>query len=334
MNRVYKEKKMIQIQQVTKAYKLKNKTTFLALDEVSLNINKNESLGIIGYSGAGKSTLLRMINLLIKPDKGTILLEGKDLSKLNRKELNETRQKIGMIFQNFNLLNQLTVYQNIKLTLDISNYDKDKDQRVKEVLTQVGLLDKKDEYPSKLSGGQKQRVGIARAIANQPQYLLCDEITSALDQKTANEIIELLNTIKETYQMTIIFITHQIDMARKLCDRMVVMENGKIIEDQKTIDLFINPKEPTTKQLIQSDLEDEKLKKEHVFKLIYVDNQNETILSDTIKKYQINTNILQAKTIELKNQVIGYLLIEITGEKQEEAINYLNQNGIEVKKNV
>ncbi len=325
---------MIQIQQVTKAYKLKNKTTFLALDEVSLNINKNESLGIIGYSGAGKSTLLRMINLLIKPDKGTILLEGKDLSKLNRKELNETRQKIGMIFQNFNLLNQLTVYQNIKLTLDISNYDKDKDQRVKEVLTQVGLLDKKDEYPSKLSGGQKQRVGIARAIANQPQYLLCDEITSALDNKTANEIIELLNTIKETYQMTIIFITHQIDMARKLCDRMVVMENGKIIEDQKTIDLFINPKEPTTKQLIQSDLEDEKLKKEHVFKLIYVDNQNETILSDTIKKYQINTNILQAKTIELKNQVIGYLLIEITGEKQEEAINYLNQNGIEVKKNV
>ena len=325
---------MIQIQQVTKAYKLKNKTTFLALDEVSLNINKNESLGIIGYSGAGKSTLLRMINLLIKPDKGTILLEGKDLSKLNRKELNETRQKIGMIFQNFNLLNQLTVYQNIKLTLDISNYDKDKDQRVKEVLTQVGLLDKKDEYPSKLSGGQKQRVGIARAIANQPQYLLCDEITSALDQKTANEIIELLNTIKETYQMTIIFITHQIDMARKLCDRMVVMENGKIIEDQKTIDLFINPKEPTTKQLIQSDLEDEKLKKEHVFKLIYVDNQNETILSDTIKKYQINTNILQAKTIELKNQVIGYLLIEITGEKQEEAINYLKQNGIEVKKNV
>ena len=325
---------MIQIQQVTKAYKLKNKTTFLALDEVSLKINKNESLGIIGYSGAGKSTLLRMINLLIKPDKGTILLEGKDLSKLNRKELNETRQKIGMIFQNFNLLNQLTVYQNIKLTLDISNYDKDKDQRVKEVLTQVGLLDKKDEYPSKLSGGQKQRVGIARAIANQPQYLLCDEITSALDNKTANEIIELLNTIKETYQMTIIFITHQIDMARKLCDRMVVMENGKIIEDQKTIDLFINPKEPTTKQLIQSDLEDEKLKKEHVFKLIYVDNQNETILSDTIKKYQINTNILQAKTIELKKQVIGYLLIEITGEKQEEAINYLNQNGIEVKKNV
>ena len=325
---------MIQIQQVTKAYKLKNKTTFLALDEVSLKINKNESLGIIGYSGAGKSTLLRMINLLIKPDKGTILLEGKDLSKLNRKELNETRQKIGMIFQNFNLLNQLTVYQNIKLTLDISNYDKDKDQRVKEVLTQVGLLDKKDEYPSKLSGGQKQRVGIARAIANQPQYLLCDEITSALDNKTANEIIELLNTIKETYQMTIIFITHQIDMARKLCDRMVVMENGKIIEDQKTIDLFINPKEPTTKQLIQSDLEDEKLKKEHVFKLIYVDNQNETILSDTIKKYQINTNILQAKTIELKKQVIGYLLIEITGEKQEEAINYLKQNGIEVKKNV
>ncbi|NLK12679.1 MAG: methionine ABC transporter ATP-binding protein [Candidatus Phytoplasma sp.] len=325
---------MIQIQHLTKTYKLKNKTTFLALDDVSLNINKNESLGIIGYSGAGKSTLLRMINLLIKPDKGTILLEGKDLSKLSRKELNETRQKIGMIFQNFNLLNQLTVYQNIKLTLDISNYNKDKDQRIKEVLTQVGLLDKKDEYPSKLSGGQKQRVGIARAIANQPKYLLCDEITSALDQKTATEIIELLNAIKEKYQMTIIFITHQIDMARKICDRMVVMEKGKIIEDQKTIDLFINPKEETTKQLIQSDLEEDKLKRKNVYQLIYVDNQNETILSDTIKKYQINTNILQAKTIDLKNQVIGYLIIEVTGEKQAEAINYLKQNGIEVKKHV
>lgn len=325
---------MIQIQHLTKTYKLKNKTTFLALDDVSLKINKNESLGIIGYSGAGKSTLLRMINLLIKPDKGTILLEGKDLSKLSRKELNETRQKIGMIFQNFNLLNQLTVYQNIKLTLDISNYNKDKDQRIKEVLTQVGLLDKKDEYPSKLSGGQKQRVGIARAIANQPKYLLCDEITSALDQKTATEIIELLNAIKEKYQMTIIFITHQIDMARKICDRMVVMEKGKIIEDQKTIDLFINPKEETTKQLIQSDLEEDKLKRKNVYQLIYVDNQNETILSDTIKKYQINTNILQAKTIDLKNQVIGYLIIEVTGEKQAEAINYLKQNGIEVKKHV
>ena len=325
---------MIQIQHLTKTYKLKNKTTFLALDDVSLKINKNESLGIIGYSGAGKSTLLRMINLLIKPDKGTILLEGKDLSKLSRKELNETRQKIGMIFQNFNLLNQLTVYQNIKLTLDISNYNKDKDQRIKEVLTQVGLLDKKDEYPSKLSGGQKQRVGIARAIANQPKYLLCDEITSALDQKTATEIIELLNAIKEKYQMTIIFITHQIDMARKICDRMVVMEKGKIIEDQKTIDLFINPKEETTKQLIQSDLEEDKLKRKNVYQLIYVDNQNETILSDTIKKYQINTNILQAKTIDLKNQVIGYLIIEVTGEKQAEAINYLKQNGIEVKKYV
>ncbi|CCV63635.1 D-methionine ABC transporter, ATP-binding protein [Alteracholeplasma palmae J233] len=321
---------MIKLENITKTYKLKNKEEFKALDNINLTINEKEVLGIVGYSGAGKSSLLRIINLLIKPTSGRIIVDNKDMLTLKRKELERMRHTIGMVFQNFNLLNQLTVYQNIKLILDISNYTEDKEKRIIEVLTLVNLLDKKDEYPSKLSGGQKQRVGIARAIANKPKYLLCDEITSALDQKTSIEVIELLKDIKEKTDVTIIFITHQIDMVRKICDRVIVMEDGKIVEENKTLDLFISPQSSVSKNLIETDLKLDLNKNENIYRLIYKGNTKETILSDVIKKYQINTSILKAQTIDIKDEVIGYLFIEITGDKTLEAINYLKNNKIEV----
>lgn len=323
---------MIVLENIGKTYQLKNKEPHQVLKEINLKIPPQQTLGILGYSGAGKSTLLRIMNLLVKPDCGTITIEGKNLQKLKKKELNQTRQKIGMIFQNFNLLEQLTVYENIKINLETSSYPFDSEKRIDEVLKQVGLTDKKNEYPSKLSGGQKQRVGIARAIINYPKYLLCDEITSALDQKTANEIISLLKEIKETYQMTIIFISHQIEMIRKVCDRVIVMADGEILEDRKTTQLFMNPKHPITKSLINHELETPNKTHKNLYQLIYLGNSNETILSDTIKKYQIHTNIIHAKTLEILDETLGFLSIEITGEKTKEAIKYLKENQIEVKR--
>ncbi|NTW71375.1 MAG: ATP-binding cassette domain-containing protein [Eubacteriaceae bacterium] len=229
---------MIKIQNLTKIYH-SDHGDFLALDHVNLDIKKGDIYGVIGLSGAGKSTLVRCINLLEKPTAGNILIDGEDITLMNGPELRKTRQSLGMIFQDFNLLMQKNVFQNIKFPLEIAGFDsKAADARVQELLKLVGLEDKANSYPAKLSGGQKQRVAIARALANQPKVLLCDEATSALDPVTTLSILELLKSINIRLGVTIIIITHEMKVVEAICNRVAVIESAKIVKDGLTADLI------------------------------------------------------------------------------------------------
>ena len=221
------------------------------LKDINLNVEDGDIFGIIGFSGAGKSTLIRCLNGLEKPDSGNIIIGENDITKLNRKELRNSRKKIGMIFQQFNLFDSRTVYENIAFPLEISGYRKDKiKERVEEILELVELSEKRDAYPLQLSGGQKQRVGIARALANEPDVLLSDEATSALDPQTTFSILELLKNINKRLNLTIVIITHELDVLRYCTNNMVVLEDGHIVEKGNTESLFLNPKSDTLKNFI------------------------------------------------------------------------------------
>ncbi|CAD2081557.1 hypothetical protein GCM10007275_20760 [Jeotgalicoccus coquinae] len=222
---------MIALDSVVKQYQGQN-GPFSALNNISVHIKESEKFGIIGESGSGKSTLLRMINALETPDNGTVTVDGEDVSSLSAKQLRLYRKKIGMIFQQFNLLNNKTVLENIMLPLKLHKFESALD--VDEVLAFVGLSDKKDSYPGQLSGGQKQRVGIARALITNPKILLCDEPTSALDEKTTDEIVNVLRRAHEVYGMTIVVVTHELNVIKQLCDRTLVLEAGSIMD---TIDI-------------------------------------------------------------------------------------------------
>ena len=221
------------------------------LKNINLTVEDGDIFGIIGFSGAGKSTLIRCVNGLEKPDSGDIIIGKNDITKLNRKELRNARKKIGMIFQQFNLFDSKTVYENIAFPLEISGYKKDKiRERVEEILALVELSEKKDAYPLQLSGGQKQRVGIARALANEPDVLLSDEATSALDPQTTFSILELLKNINKRLNLTIVIITHELDVLRYCTNNMVVLEDGHIVETGNTENLFLNPRSDTLKKFI------------------------------------------------------------------------------------
>ncbi|MED3763386.1 methionine ABC transporter ATP-binding protein [Ureibacillus terrenus] len=230
---------MISLKNINK-YFTTEEGKFHALKNISLEVEKGEIFGVIGFSGAGKSTLLRTINLLERPDSGEIKVNGQEIHKLKRKDLLKARQSIGMIFQNFNLLSNKTISENVEFPLKIAGFPKkERIQRANECLEIVGLLDKKDVYPASLSGGQKQRVGIARALANNPSVLLCDEPTSALDPRTTENILEFLKTINKKLGITIVIVTHEMEVVEKICDKVVVMEKGEIVER-------LNLKEPIT----------------------------------------------------------------------------------------
>jgi D-methionine transport system ATP-binding protein len=221
------------------------------LKDINFEIDQGDIFGIIGFSGAGKSTLIRCLNGLEKPDSGNIIIGENEITKLNRKELRNARKKIGMIFQQFNLFDSRTVYENIAFPLEISGYKKDKiKNRVEEILELVELSEKRDSYPLQLSGGQKQRVGIARALANEPDVLLSDEATSALDPQTTLSILELLKNINKRLNLTIVIITHELDVLRYCTNNMVVLENGHIVESGNTENLFLSPKSDTLKNFI------------------------------------------------------------------------------------
>lgn len=218
---------MIRFDNLTKNF-VSSQGQVKALDQISLTIKQNESFGIIGESGAGKSTLLRMINGLELPSSGQVLVGGKDLSQLTEKELNGHRTQIGMIFQHYNLLNNKTVAENVRLPLDIHHYHETLD--VEEALDFVGLSNKKNAYPSQLSGGQKQRVGIARALITKPQILLCDEPTSALDLSTTNDIVQVLDKVNREFDMTVVIVTHELDVIKRLCSRSAILEDGRLLD--------------------------------------------------------------------------------------------------------
>ncbi|RAL24568.1 methionine ABC transporter ATP-binding protein [Thermoflavimicrobium daqui] len=246
---------MIRINQVSKIYPARGKgSEVTALKNVSLNINQGDIFGIVGHSGAGKSTLLRMLNGLEKPTKGSITINDQEISKLSDKELRLARQKIGMIFQHFHLLWSRTVRENVAFPLEVARLPKEEiSEKVDHLLKRVGLMDRADSYPSQLSGGQKQRVGIARALANDPAVLLCDEATSALDPETTASILNLLKEINQETGITLVLITHEMSVVQSICNKMAVMEDGDIVEEGLTKNIFENPQHPVTKRFLQKE---------------------------------------------------------------------------------
>jgi D-methionine transport system ATP-binding protein len=242
---------VIEVRKVDKLFHIHD-GPFFALRDVDLSVRRGEIFGIIGRSGAGKSTLLRVLNLLERPTAGEVLLEGRAITHLDGGELRRLRQQIGMVFQHFNLLGSRTVYDNIRLPLRIAGGSSSREEsaRIAEVLDLVGLADQARKYPRQLSGGQRQRVGIARAIANHPKLLLCDEATSALDPETTQSILSLLRNINAWLKLTIVLITHGMDVIRAIADRVVVLDHGRVVEQGEVIDVFLRPKHVTTRALL------------------------------------------------------------------------------------
>ncbi|KIO71374.1 methionine ABC transporter ATP-binding protein [Caldibacillus thermoamylovorans] len=331
---------MIDIKNLTKTYFSKDREV-KAVDNVSITIHDEEIFGIVGYSGAGKSSLLRCINLLERPTSGKITVDGVDLTKLDNKRLRQARLKIGMIFQHFNLVSQKTVAENIAFALKASKTQKNKiEKRVDELLDMVGLADKKDVYPGQLSGGQKQRVGIARALANNPKVLLCDEATSALDPTTTKSILNLLKKINKELNITIVIITHEMDVVKEICHRMAIMENGRIVEQGNVYDIFASPKEQLTKEFIQSvvsfDLPKATLRllKGTLVKLLFRGEvAGEGVVSETLKKFQINGNFLHGSIEYIQERPLGIFIMELTGDQEEinKAIHYIEHRNAEVE---
>ncbi|MFU0800687.1 MAG: methionine ABC transporter ATP-binding protein [Xylanivirga thermophila] len=313
-----------------------------AVKNVDLHVNRGEILGVIGLSGAGKSTFIRCLNRLEEPTEGQIIIDGVDMTSLSKKELRAKRKEIGMIFQHFNLLLQKTVAENIALPLELSGMARNKiDSRVDELLKYVELTDKKNAYPSQLSGGQKQRVAIARALANNPKVLLSDEATSALDPKTTKSILELLNKIRHEFGLTIVMITHQMEVVKDICDRVAIIENGEIIEINTVEEIFRHPQSKTAKEFI-SDLkfstEDEFIKpdgcKGRIIRLNYLgENAKKPIISQMVKRFDIDVNILSGNINEILTTSAGHLILELIGEgaEIETAIEYLKDQNVDVE---
>lgn len=332
---------MITLSQVVKIFKNKF-GSFTALDGVDLSIKQGEIFGIIGYSGAGKSTLVRMINLLEAPTSGDVMVGNIKLNQLSAADLRKSRRKIGMVFQHFNLLWSRTVAENVALPLEIAGIPKSEHPvRVKELLALVGLEDKADSFPSQLSGGQKQRVGIARALANQPDVLLCDEATSALDPKTTDSILDLVKEINRKLGLTVVLITHEMHVIEKICDRVAVMESGRVIEMGNVVDIFSHPKTTTTREFISQvtgvDQIDEEflstLAQGTVLRCTFLgDAASQTVITRLVKDLGVEVNILQGQIKRLKDVAFGTLYIQIPGDVDTEAnvIAYLKKQGVKV----
>lgn len=340
---------MIELKNINKTY-CDNGKEVKALKNINLSFNPGEIVGIIGYSGAGKSTLLRCINLLEYPNTGEVSINGVTLNNLDNKELREVRKKIGMIFQHFNLMKSRTIAKNISYPLKGSKLSKnDIKARVDELLELVNLKDKKENYPSQLSGGQKQRVGIARALANRPDIILCDEVTSALDPETTISILKLLKRVNEELGVTIILITHQMEVIKEICDRVVVMEDGEIKEQGDVVQVFSKPQANITKRFLSTIFNNKKIYEyleklpskddEYFIKLSYIGkNVEDAYISKISRKQGVDVSILFGNIEIIKGTLVGNLIAKFTGDKEKicNAINYLNKNDIdtEVLKNV
>lgn len=340
---------MISIKDVKKIYSSRQgKVT--AVDNVNLEITEGEIFGVIGYSGAGKSTLIRMLNGLEIPTEGSVIVANNEVSKIKGSSLRKARQEISMIFQHFNLLWSRTVRENIAFPLEIAGVSKgQRMKRVDELIRLVGLEGREDAYPSQLSGGQKQRVGIARALANNPKVLLCDEATSALDPQTTDSILELLVDINKRLGLTIVLITHEMHVIRKICHRVAVMEGGKVVELGPVLDVFKHPKEEITKRFVQQVTEPEETKEtiEHLLELyphgtvvqlgFVGEAAEQPLITNLIRHYQVTVNILQGKISQTQNGSYGTLFIHLDGEREElsKAIAYIEsqQVGVEVISN-
>ncbi|SJZ34041.1 methionine ABC transporter ATP-binding protein [Selenihalanaerobacter shriftii] len=337
---------MIKIKGLSKVYS-SEEGQVVALKNVNFEIKSGDIFGIIGPSGAGKSSFIRCLNLLEEPTEGQVIVNGQDLTKLNTKELRQARKKIGMIFQGFNLLQSRTVADNVAFPLELAGVSKsDIKNKVNELLDLVGLADKANNYPAQLSGGQQQRVGVARALANEPKLLLCDEATSSLDPETTDSILDLLKDINEKLGITIVLITHEMEVIKQICDRVAVLEKGYIIEEGETIQVFTDPKHETTKRFVQSvinaDIPEEFYQRSSVLesksgKLIKVSFVGEVVKEPTfstiIKEFDIDANILYGNIDKIQETSFGILLIELTGNNFQikQAVNYLHEEGLQVE---
>ncbi|WP_147804311.1 methionine ABC transporter ATP-binding protein [Alkalicoccus halolimnae] len=336
---------MITLSKIGKVFQTKDgKVT--AVDDIDLTIDKGEIFGVIGYSGAGKSTLIRMLNMLEAPTSGNVEVAGKKMNGMSSQKLREARQEIGMIFQHFNLLWSRTVSENIAFPLEIKGVNKaDQKKRVEELVRLVGLEGRGGSYPAQLSGGQKQRVGIARALANNPQVLLCDEATSALDPKTTDSILDLLVDINKKLGLTIVLITHEMHVIRKICHRVAVMENGKIVEQGDVLDIFRRPQQNMTKEFVKQVTEPEETEEalKHLFdnqdigrvlQLTFVGGDAQRpLITDIVRNFDVNVSILQGKISQTQHGSYGSLFVSITGEDTpvNDAVSFIRAQQVEVE---
>ncbi|MGG0656684.1 methionine ABC transporter ATP-binding protein [Rummeliibacillus pycnus] len=336
---------MIQLKNVGKKYKTAN-GSLTAVNDVNLSINDGEIFGIIGYSGAGKSTMIRLLNGLEKPTSGTVTVNGQNISAIKGKELRNARHKISMIFQHFNLLWSRTVEENIAFPLEIAGISKaEREKRVLELVELVGLKGREKAYPSQLSGGQKQRVGIARALANNPEVLLCDEATSALDPETTDSILDLLVSINEKLGLTIVLITHEMHVIRKICHSVAVMESGEIVEQGNVLEVFQSPKADVTKKFVSQVTETAGHKEsiaqmldnypnDQLIKLFFVGAKTEQpVISHLIRQYEVDINIVHGNISPTKSGPYGTLIVRIVGKNEnvEKAVQYLEEQGIKTE---
>ncbi len=335
---------MIQFKNISKHYQLKGQT-LRALDQINLEIPAGSIFGIIGYSGAGKSTLIRLINLLERPNEGQVIVNQQDLTALDAQSLRQQRANIGMIFQHFNLMQTKTVAANIEMPMQLLGWSKaEREKRLEELLEFIDLKHKRNAYPDELSGGQKQRVGIARALANHPKILLCDEATSALDPQTTQSVLDLLKKINQEQGITIVMVTHEMDVIESICDHVAVMEQGKVIEMGSTLQIFSQPQHPTTKTFIQTVLQQqlpvnilknlENKNHKSIYSLQFLGTSaQETVIQAVIKQFDLSLNILFANMTEIDGSVIGQMFVQLLGDAGiiQQAIAFLEAHGVKVE---
>ncbi|QIW09918.1 ATP-binding cassette domain-containing protein [Francisella sp. LA112445] len=340
---------MIQIKNLKKEY-YTNNISNLVLDNINLEIKQGEIFGIIGHSGAGKSSLLRCLNLLEQPTDGSIFIADENITKKNPKQLREFRRKVSMIFQHFNLLSSRNVYENIALPLEIQGIPKAEiKKRVYELLELVELPNKATAYPKELSGGQKQKVAIARALALDPLVLLSDEATSALDPTSTKQILALLKRLNKELGLTIVLITHEMDVVRRICDRVAIIDKGRIAEIGKTLDIFLDPQTEVTKSFVETSihtkvpefiaqkLHDNPYSNDHTYPVVqltfYGDKGKMPIIAEISRQFNASASIIQANIETIQEQIVGIAICHITGERKdwENALKFLSNQDVNLK---
>ncbi|BDH44382.1 methionine import ATP-binding protein MetN [Salmonella enterica subsp. enterica serovar Choleraesuis] len=333
---------MIELSNISKIFAHKT-APVTAVDRVSLTVSAGQIYGIIGYSGAGKSTLIRLLNGLEKPSEGKVVVNGQDISAASGEALRRARLKISMVFQHFNLLWSRTVSQNIAFSMQIAGASKSTiSQRVTELIALVGLTGRENAYPSQLSGGQKQRVGIARALANNPDVLLCDEATSALDPQTTDQILDLLKDINRRFNLTIVLITHEMHVVRKICDRVAVMENGRVVEEGEVLQVFTHPQQEITRQFVrqigqysdETEFSTELVSAEagSIIKLTFAGSSTQQpVVGQLMLHYGLPFNILHGRMTQTAQGLFGQLWIQVPASDQQLAdiLNDLSRSDIQ-----
>jgi len=343
---------MIKLEHITQCFSSRKGKDFYALKDVSLEIKQGEIFGIIGRSGAGKSTLVRCINLLNRPTEGTVTVDGVCLNRLKEKALRKTRRQIAMIFQHFNILSSRTVYQNVAFPLELIGMNKERiRQKVLPLIELVGLTEHINKYPAQLSGGQKQRVGIARALANNPKVLLSDEATSALDPETTVATLELLKRINKELGLTIVMITHQMDVVKQICDRVAVMDSGHLVEQGEVLEVFRNPQHETTRKMIGTVMAQElpapmleRLRHSlqgnpaaattHFLRLAFVgDEVDRPVISEASRLFNVDLSILLANVDQIQGKNFGTLTIMLCCPQEtfEKTLQYFREQNVTVK---